>query len=136
MVVFSPYYEGRYFMKHEEIRNLQLQGYGYQKIATMLSLSPNTVKSYIRRHPLEVTDDKKSDVCLTCGKELIHTSHKRKKKFCSSACKTKWWTNNKNCMDNKETTLCKYCGKRFTFYRSKNAKYCSRACYDKARIKA
>ena len=37
-------------MENLEILRLQLQGYGYRRIANMLSMSPNTVKSYVKNH--------------------------------------------------------------------------------------
>ena len=47
-------------MRNEEIDKLRFQGYGYKKIARLLRLSENTIKSYCRRHPF----DKTQKVCL------------------------------------------------------------------------
>ena len=123
-------------MKNAEIERLQKQGYGYRKIATILSMSPNTVKSYIKRNlsePELVMEE--TDVCLFCGEKLVHFPKKKKKKFCSKSCKLKWWHNNSTKTKNKVSVICKCCGKEFLSYESKHSKYCSRACYDKVRIK-
>ena len=56
-----------------KIRELQMQGHGYKKIAKILGISENTVKSYCRRHPVE-------NSCLQCGRALSHTQGKKRKK--------------------------------------------------------
>ena len=123
-------------MKNAEIERLQKQGYGYRKIATILSVSPNTVKSYIKRHTSEPENVvAETDVCLFCGEKLIHFPKKKKKKFCSKLCKSKWWRDNPKKTKSKVLVVCKCCGEEFFSYESKGAKYCSRACYDKVRIK-
>lgn len=120
-------------MDNIEITKLHLKGYGYKKIAKELSLSPNTVKSYIKRHPFDGTEAEKLSLCPCCGKELTHIPHKRKKKFCSQICKNKWQNSHPKTTKGKLLYECLYCGTGFYAFPSKNQKYCSRACYDKAR---
>lgn len=133
----SPYSEGGCFMDNIEIRKLQLKGYGYKRIAKELSLSPNTVKSYIKRHPLDLDSEsaEQLSVCLCCGKKLLHTPGKKKKKFCSVACKDKWKNTHSTQTAGKLRLICECCGEVFFAFPSRQTKYCSRACYDKVRCK-
>ena len=124
-------------MDNIEIRKLQLKGYGYKRIAKELSLSPNTVKSYLKRHPLD-SDSKSAEqlsVCLCCGKKLSHTPGKKKKKFCSVACKDRWKNTHSTQTAGKLRLICECCGEVFFAFPSRKTKYCSRACYDKVRCK-
>ena len=61
----------------EIISQMLAAGEKTAKIAEALGISPNTIKSYLRR--------KKQDGCPNCGKPLIQLPHKRQKKFCSVA---------------------------------------------------
>lgn len=65
------------------INNMRLDGRSAANIAIALRLSPNTVRSHIRRHP-EIPDTR---TCLTCGKPVLQTKSRREKKFCSDTCR-------------------------------------------------
>ena len=72
-------------MRNEDsikIEELQREGHGYKKIATMLDLPLNTVKSYIRRHPVTTTSTASVTGCLNCGAPLLQKPGKKEKKFC------------------------------------------------------
>lgn len=116
-------------MENLEILRLQLQGYGYRRIANMLSMSPNTVKSYVKNHSVVDYIKEGLPFCLCCGKDLVHLPKKRKKKFCSIECKRKWWNTNKAKTNNVITSQCNQCGKEYQHYKSKQKKFCSRKCY-------
>ena len=120
-------------MNNIEIAKLQFKGYGYKKIAKELSLSPNTVKSYIKRHTLDEVQAELLSVCLFCGKELVHTPGKRKKKYCSSVCRDKWKSSHTIKTSGMLSLECEYCGKKYFAFPSRKTRYCSRACYAKAR---
>lgn len=119
--------------KENEIIALQKQGLGYRKIATVLGLSPNSVKYYCRRNPY-IPDEAK---CPQCGKRLVNTPHKREKKFCSDKCRLAWWNSHPELINRKAIyhLTCAHCGKPFDAYGKANKKYCSRACYADARRK-
>lgn len=115
-----------------EIEELRRKGYGYKKIATTLGLSPNTVKSYLRR----CTEADKSVVkCLCCGSVICQNPHRKTKKFCSDKCRMAWWNSHPEQVTRKAfyTHTCQQCGISFESYGNDHRKYCSRACYSKAR---
>lgn len=121
-------------LERNAIQKLQHDGLGYKRIATTLGLPVNSVKTYCRRHPVE--KNMQTAVCLMCGKELCHTPHKRKKKFCSDQCRMAWWTAHPELMQRKnlQDYICPCCGIRFSSHKKRRV-YCSRACYAKARSK-
>lgn len=90
-----PTYEGISFKEvigmtqseKKQIIDLQFRGFGYKKIAAEAGLSVNTVKTYCRRHPA----DAQAGRCANCGEPLQQRPHKRKKRFCSDACRMNWW---------------------------------------------
>lgn len=119
-------------MQYEAIDKLRLHGYGYKKIASVLGLAENMVKSYFRRNPI----DKSRKVCVTCGKPIKTTPHKREKKFCSDKCRMKFWNSHPELLNKKSlySYTCLHCGKEF-YSPKKNRKYCSRSCFANARRK-
>lgn len=121
----------------ELINRLRERGQGYKKIAATLNLSPNAVKSYFRRHPVESENEMPENVCPMCGKRLTIVPHKKRKKFCSDKCRMKWWNAHPECVRHKtvSTWACSYCGKEFQYRGRIERKYCSRDCYFKARSK-
>ena len=121
-----------------QIAELQRQGYGYKKIATITGLPQNTVKSYCSRHPVQKNDFVESDgLCRNCKKPLEQTPHKRQKKFCSAVCRMAWWNNHPELVQRKAyyTVTCAHCGKRFDSYGNAHRRFCSRACYAEYRRK-
>ena len=108
------------------------QGLGYKRIAAVLGLSVNAVKCYFRRHPVE----KRESACEQCGKTVVQAPHRKKKRFCSDACRMKWWYAHKDRMRVKKLYehTCRMCGIVFTD-QYKDRTYCSRACFADARRK-
>lgn len=119
--------------KHEkeEIKKLRKKGLGYKRIAVILGLSHNTVKSYCRREKLKKETIKKHDGCLLCNEKLIQKVGKKQKKFCSDICRMKWWNTHLNQVKRKSysTHECLMCGETFKSYANKTRKYCSHRCY-------
>ena len=123
-------------MKPSEINiitDMRLKGQGASAIAAALRLSPNTVKSYIRRHP----DLPGTHCCVQCGNTFSQPTGRREKRFCSDKCRTSWWNAHQEQINKKAyyTLVCQYCGKEFESYGNKNRKYCSRTCYQQSRGK-
>ena len=120
-------------MTNDEIKEiviLQKRGIGYTKIAAITRQPINTVKSHVARHPVEL-----EDVCLFCGKLLRHIDHCKRKTFCSSICKNKWWYAHQHRMIKQTLNafICPACGKEFKDYGKRI--YCSVGCYAMARRK-
>ena len=122
-------------MTKQEIEQLQLmrsKGVPSAEIAERLCVSVNTVRSYIRRHPLP---KELQSSCLYCGSLITVVKGRKEKRFCSDKCRNRWWNTHTEQVKRKAyyRLVCEYCGKEFESYGNKNRKYCSRACYADAR---
>lgn len=120
----------------QQIRALQCQGLGYRRIAAMLNLSPNSVKSYCQRHPLKPAV-KADGYCKQCGSPLTFVVGKKKRQFCSDRCRQIWWNAHREEV-NKRTfheRNCLQCGQRFSVYGRTAQLYCSRRCFAASRRK-
>ena len=108
----------------EEHRRL---GEGYKVIGKLMGISENTIKTYCRRNGLGGTaTQKKTDFfCKYCGEPVKQTAGKKQKKFCSDACRMKWW--NHHTRLRKKNSICVHCGK--SFHGRHGQKYCSHDCY-------
>ena len=119
------------------IVELRKEENGYKRIAQLLGLSENTVKSFCRRRQLlkETPEDKK-DTCPCCGQVLVQIPGRKPKKFCSDKCRTKWWNSHLDQVERKAnySYVCPVCKKNFTVYGNANRKYCSHECYIKNRF--
>lgn len=118
-----------------QIGHMRKRGLGYTEIARSLGLSVNTVKSYCQRSgvkPLAKNTVQPDDVCRQCGCVLKHTPGRKKKCFCSDACRLRWWHGHRELGRNARTVVCVSCGKAFVTDRMQ--KYCSHACYIQARF--
>ena len=123
--------------QRNEIQRLRQSGMGYVKIAQMLDLSANTVKSFCQRNPLVKNAlTSAPDTCPQCGARLPANSGRKSRRFCSSECRTRYWSKHQAQIVRKTAvaSVCAACGKTFTDYAGKGRKYCSHACYIKARF--
>ena len=116
----------------DKILKLKSSGRSYKEIASALSISEGTIKSFFRRQKLKSKEIYTE--CKNCGAAL----EKRfsSKKFCSDLCRYKWWR--KNAEGNREylkINVCKNCSKKFKSYDNKDRKYCSHECYINDRFK-
>ena len=122
--------------KKEKIIELREKGYGYGKIAELLGISINTVKSFCRRNNItkgENNQIKDIVICPNCGEEINVI---KKKRFCSNKCRTSYWSKNQDKINRKsaEKSECIMCKKEFIDYKRNSRKYCSRSCYIKHRF--
>lgn len=110
------------------IEKCRQEGMGAKRIASEVGVSLNTIKSYLRRHPMGV-------VCRHCGKGITQPVKAREKKFCSDKCRLAWWHEHQREL-NRSTTekLCAFCGMSFTTHK-KDQRFCSRTCYSASRRK-
>ena len=111
------------------------QGLGYTEIARKLGMSVNTVKSFCQRNgikPVSKTAIPEKDTCRQCGSVLEHTPGRKKKQFCSDACRMHWWHEHRDMSKTAKGAKCAACGREFITDRAQ--KYCSHACYIAARF--
>jgi transposase len=128
------------FQQKETIRQLRAGGHSYTKIADILDISENTVKSYCRRNNLggiasTITEPVEGAFCRQCGTQIKQNLGKKQKQFCSDKCRMAWWNAHPEAVNRKSIKLytCQTCGQDFEGYGKRERKYCSRACYGKAR---
>ena len=123
----------------KEVNELQIQGFGYKKIASLTGINENTVKAYLRRHPVEPEEvSVPRSMCKYCGTPVTSLPRHKTKQFCSDACRMKWWKEHKDEVNKKAWygLTCQFCGKEFRCYGDAKQKYCCRKCCDDSRRKA
>lgn len=117
----------------EAVVQLRRQGLGYKAISSTLSLSINTIKSYCRRYQISKgnTEIPRKDYCPSCGKVLTHCQSKKKKRFCGSLCRNRWWNSHLNEVKRQAFTnhVCQNCSIAFQSYGNSKRLYCSHSCY-------
>lgn len=124
-------------LQKERIELLRAEGQSYTRIADILCVSENTVKSFCRRNNLSgTTNNNLKDRCRGCGSSLIQTKGAKQKHFCSDLCRMKWWNAHPEEVNRKAIykLTCMLCGVEFESYGNKGRKYCSRACSGAARM--
>ena len=107
------------------------------EIARVLGLSVNTVKSFCQRNRVApvaqpISTHSMDAVCLYCGEKMELQTHRKTKRFCSDACRLHWWHAHRDMEKNAVDRRCLSCGR--VFRSSREQKYCSHACYIKARF--
>ena len=126
----------------ERISALRQEGWGYKKISAATCVSANTIKSFCRKEGLGgflavpdcLTDD---EHCRECRKPLLQKVGMKKRKFCDTECRIKWWKSHPESIKQKAvySFKCQTCRKGFTAYGNSFRKYCSHECYIAARFK-
>lgn len=121
------------------IAAMRRDGYSYSKIAADVGVNENTVKTFCRRNPVAIAPEAPAPVfpgitekpCRCCGKTVIQYPGRKEKKFCSDACRNKWWNTHLNDVKRKAMYefTCPACGSTFYAYGNRSRKYCSHACY-------
>lgn len=112
------------------------QGLGYKKIAQLMGVSVNTVKTYCKRNALggkTAADDQCNirKVCKCCGAPMIQIPGRKPRLFCSDACRTKWWNAHPELVKHRggRQIICGHCGSEFSVNQNSTRKYCSHNCY-------
>jgi IS30 family transposase len=126
-----------------QIRTLRMRGLGYIKIAQVLGISENTVKSFCRRNNLSSKFVQKENVlinddisfCRKCNTEIHQIKGRKPRTFCCDECRKLYWKENQDKIIRKtaKKLVCPICSKDFYDYTRNNRKYCSHTCYIKAR---
>lgn len=132
----------------KEITKLRLDGVGYKGIAATLGISRDGVRSFCKRNglygdscvvSLNYEENKNQNkICTHCGIPLKQKLQGRVRRFCSDECRRKWWRENSQNANRKDTAMyritCAYCGKEFESYGDKKRKYDTHDCYIKSRF--
>ncbi len=140
-------------MTHEEKRligQMRAAGQSYIRIAKELDISINSVKSYCRRHGLGADTamqetqpvqaepsppQSEATACEQCGSPVRQVAGRKKRRFCSDACRQAWWTTHRGEMSRRAMHhfVCEYCGMQFSRYGVAERRFCSKACAAHAR---
>ena len=126
------------YEEKEHVINLQRQGLGSKAIAEETRININTIKTFLRRHPISQDEIYIAEShCKNCGKPITIIPGHRPRQFCSDNCRMSWWAVNRDKLNKKAwyDLVCNYCGKEFRSYGDAKQKYCCRKCYDDARKK-
>ena len=133
--------EGEHTMTADQkkaITTLREKGATVGTIAKMLNINVNTIKSYLRRHPVKallpepVVEIRPSVLmCKHCGRDIVQIPGRKEKIFCSNGCRNRWWNAHMDQVQRKAYTtfVCLTCGKQVTVYGNDKRKYCSHDCY-------
>lgn len=70
----------------KEIIKLYDNGIGYKKIASIVGVSIGSIRNVL---------NDREERCPVCGKKLIFIAGKKKKRFCSNACRYQFWNEKK-----------------------------------------
>ncbi len=117
----------------DKIIQLKNSGLGYKTIAKTLGLSPSAVRSVCIS---KYNDPDKFGTCKNCGIRIKYTLGKKKRLFCSDACRLNWWNSHMNEVKRKAyyTFKCPCCNTEFIAYGNNKRIYCSQECYIKSKI--
>mgnify|MGYP000867571230 CR=1 FL=1 len=106
----------------QRINELRSAGYSYQAIADETGFSLGSIKMYFKRSKEAIPVPR----CEQCHKPLRQDLVRSTRRFCSDACRRRWWVAHPESMKGHRFT-CLFCGKEF--FSHKPGKYCSRSCY-------
>lgn len=130
--------------RNMSIKNMRMSGFSYSKIAEVLNLSVNTVKSICRRENIGIEESTSSDLeikkdhdqCPQCHHPIDQNPKRKHKRFCSDVCRMAWWKANRSTVKQSAwyETKCGFCRKTFHSYGNRHRKYCSHSCYIHARF--
>lgn len=95
-----------------QITQMRTNGMSFGMMSLSLGLPASTIKSFCRRNGIEAqepADKEGKTLCECCGK-LIEQNPKRKlKRFCSDRCRNRWWSNNMDKVNRKESLIVVCC---------------------------
>jgi hypothetical protein len=142
-VRFSGIRQENTMTENQKTRILEMRRLGctYRHIAANLSLPEGTVKTCCLRAAkkglLATPSEPATCTCKQCGKEIIQVAKRKKRIFCTDACRQKWWGSHQFLINPDSKAhhhhTCAHCNKPFTAYGNPGRKYCSHDCYIKAR---
>jgi len=123
-------------LQKQRIKKLRQQGVTYSKIAELLGLSVNSVKSFCQRNGISNTPEPDNNgQCRNCGAGLTQVAGRKARRFCGPECRVLWWKTNPSRTEQATYHfVCPGCGIQFEAYGNRNRKYCTHACYINTRF--
>ena len=116
-------------LQKKQIETCRENGLTFAEIADVTGLSVGAVNSHFSRKTQEETVVR----CRFCGAVVTQPKSRREKHFCNQSCYFRWRYLQGDLKRTVYEKECAYCGKPFTVESNMNQRYCSRACYHKAR---
>ena len=124
-------------VEKRKIIGLKLKGMGSKSIARQLQLNPSAVKTFLHRHGRDPEYVATMGLCPCCGSPVDQLPGRKTKKFCSDACRGKFWKAHPKPeqWDSYHEQVCPVCGRIFfaAHETKRKRKYCSRACANRGR---
>lgn len=122
---------------YERVLLLRKAGYSYAQIAAEYGVPKNSVKSFCSRCDIRISGGKVHALepdgshCRQCGCLLEQNALHKAKRFCSDACRQRWWNAHRDHRKSKlsRVTACAYCGRLFRSYVGERRRYCCHPCY-------
>ena len=122
---------------YERVLLLRKAGHSYARIAVEFGVPKNSVKSFCSRFDIRLDGERvrvaESDVfhCRQCGRSLEQNALHKAKRFCSDACRQRWWNAHRYHGKSKlsRLTVCAHCGRLFRSYAGERRRYCCHPCY-------
>ena len=105
------------------IIELRQNGKTYAEISKATGLTVGGIKAFMSRYKKNTLKTSTENHCIYCGRKFPKRQKTKPFKFCSPACRHKWWV-----VNNEYTSFCIACGRQFQT-KHKNQKYCSHSCY-------
>ena len=121
------------------IEELMRQGLKYPTIAKITGIKLSSVRYYCGIADAGDADARKADAfCKGCGRPLFRKEKSKPRRFCSDACRMKWWNGHRDEVKHKTESrfICEYCGAAFTRPGKTRHRFCSKKCSAEARKKA
>lgn len=112
---------------------LRETGTSMRKIAELLGLPLNTVKSFCYRSTNARKEPEDVICCNYCGSIIKQKSNTTIRHFCDRHCYNKWWHSQNERGRTVYHKKCLHCGKQFDVVSKKAQRYCSVSCYQAAR---
>lgn len=109
-----------------QIEQMREKGCSIPAISNELGIPAGTIKSYLSRRD-------SGNRCEQCGTPLQQPKKRKKKRFCSSGCRMKWWREHREISGKTVSQICPVCKNTFITYPSKHQIFCSKSCSGKAR---
>lgn len=119
--------------QREEIITARCRGQKYSEIASELSVSTSTIRTFCCRNGLTDADLQKTSVCCVCRQSITQKAKGRRRVFCSDKCRSRWRRSHNKLHEPQYHHICQNCGKEFYTTGNKSQRFCSRKCYVAAR---